>query len=75
MILSRAVQRLGRTGWLAPARAKKIARWVAHLEHAGGGVVGIEFLAPHYFSAFALMTFAALFVLVRLWAGAEESIA
>lgn len=72
MIISRLVRGLGTRGLIHPAKAKKAARIVSHMEHAGGGVVGIEFLAPHYFSPITLAVFAVAFLVVHFMASLEE---
>lgn len=66
---------MAKAGWIEPRWAKHCARWVGHLEHGGGGVVGIEYILPHYFSGFALATIAAIIVVVRLIAGVNEELA
>lgn len=71
MLISRAIKGAGRRGWIRPAVAKRAAKWVTHFEHAGGGVVGIEFLAPHYFSALSLMVFALAFLTIHIMAAWE----
>lgn len=48
-----------------------IARAVSHVEHAGGTVVGIEFLFPHYFAAVHLLMLAVCFLVLRVLSGAE----
>lgn len=77
MLLARLIRRLGRTGWIDAHLARRIATWVEHLEHAGGGVVGIEFLMPHTFSGLGLGVIAAVVVAVRVLAtlSAEDGLA
>lgn len=71
MLISRIIKGAGRRGWITPAKAKAASKWVAHVEHAGGGVVGIEFMAPHYFSPITLAVFAAAFLVIHIMAAVE----
>ena len=68
MILSRLYRRACAKCGVPKQEVNKVAKWIEHIEHAGGTVVGIEFLAPHYFSALALTVLAIAFLAVHVGA-------